>query len=69
MVERNDKEGWTWLVNSKKWHYFKEARSLCGKFVLFKKPVDGFETGNNDSKDNCIACNKKLCSQSNEKES
>ncbi len=58
--EKNEKEGWTWLHNSKKWHYFREGRSLCGKFMLFKNPTDGFEIGNNDSEDNCVGCKKKL---------
>ncbi len=60
MVERNDKEGWTWLRNSKQWHYFREGRSLCGKFALFVKPQDGFEIGNNESKNNCTGCKKKI---------
>ena len=52
------KEGWTWLHNSKKWHYFVDGRSLCGRWMLFSNP--GLEQGNDDSPDNCKACSKKL---------
>ena len=39
-------EGWTWLINSKKWHYFVNNASLCKKWLL---PFGGgvFEKGNN----------------------
>ncbi len=53
-------EGWTWLVNSKKWHYFSEQRSLCRKFALLRHPSEGYEHGADDSPDNCAACRKKL---------
>jgi hypothetical protein len=52
--------GWTWLHNSKKWHYFVEGRSLCNGFMLFKHPSEGYQHGNNTSPDNCAACRKKL---------
>jgi len=58
------KEGWTWLYNSKKWHYFKDGMSLCGKFMLLKS--DKLEQGNDDSLDNCAICKKTLKKQ-NEK--
>jgi len=56
-MEKN-KEGWTWLTNSTKWHYFVEGRSLCGKFMLLSIPE--LEQGNDGSLDNCMACRKKL---------
>lgn len=28
------KEGWTWLINSTKWHYFVNSKSLCGKWMI-----------------------------------
>lgn len=56
----NDKEGWTWLQNSAKWHYFRDNRSLCGKFAVLRTPQEGFEIGNNESPDNCAGCRKKL---------
>lgn len=52
------KEGWTWLQNSRKWHYFVDKKSLCGRFGLWKD--DDLEQGNDDSADNCAACKKKL---------
>ncbi|TVM03001.1 MAG: hypothetical protein CV087_07590 [Candidatus Brocadia sp. WS118] len=51
-------EGWTWLINSRKWHYFREGRSLCGKFLLLDD--SDLELGNDSSPDNCAACRKKL---------
>lgn len=27
------KEGWTWLFNSRKEHYFRDGQSLCGKWM------------------------------------
>jgi hypothetical protein len=57
-------EGWTWLINSKKWHYFVNGRSLCGKFGLIGRPE--LEQGNDDSPDNCTACRKKLKKRKNE---
>ena len=51
------KEGWKWLLNSKKWHYFRNGNSLCGKWATFGSE---FEQGNNDSPDNCMACRRKL---------
>jgi hypothetical protein len=52
------KEGWTWLINSTKWHYFKDRQSLCGKFLLLGNIE--LEQGNDNSPDNCKACIKKL---------
>ena len=54
-------EGWTWLSNSRKWHYFIRAdgRSLCGKYLLFKVP-DELEADDGPSVDNCAGCVKAL---------
>ena len=51
------KEGWAYLSNSLKCHYFKDGRSLCGRWAYFGNE---FEQGNDDSSDNCKACRKKL---------
>jgi hypothetical protein len=52
-------EGWTWLHNSKKWHYFRGQKSLCGKFMLLSQPYDGYVTDDKNSPDDCAACRKK----------
>ena len=52
------KEGWTWLSNATKWHYFRNGQSLCKKYGIFG-PGD-LELGNNDSPDNCVQCRKIL---------
>lgn len=51
-------EGWGGLVNSRKWHYFKGIKSLCGRWMCLSL-VD-LEQGNDDSPSNCAACRKKL---------
>ena len=52
------KEGWGYLINSTKWHYFRNGRSLCGKWGILSDKA--LELGNDDSPDNCKACKKKL---------
>ncbi|MFA5559935.1 MAG: hypothetical protein WDA59_10885 [Methanofastidiosum sp.] len=52
------KEGWTWLSNSPKWHYFRNGQSLCGKWGLLGNHE--LEQGKNNSPDNCAICRKKL---------
>ena len=58
MEKKKNKEGWTWLSNSTKWHYFVDGKSLCGKFMLFS--TSGLEQGNDNSQDNCMPCRRKL---------
>jgi hypothetical protein len=55
-----DSEGWTYLHNSPKWHYFRKGLSMCGRFMLLQNPSEGFETGNNASKSNCRGCIREL---------
>ena len=62
------KEGWTWLTNSKKWHYFVDGRSLCGGFMVFANMQGELVQGNNDSSDNCASCKKKLQKRLNKNE-
>jgi hypothetical protein len=52
------KEGWTYLYNSPKWHYFREGRSICKRWMTLGNPE--LEQGNDNSKDNCKACIKAL---------
>lgn len=51
-------EGWTWLWNSRKWHYFVDGKSLCKRWMVFGSPE--LEQGNDDSKDNCKKCRSEL---------
>jgi hypothetical protein len=55
----NKEEGWTWLHNATKWHYFRNGQSLCGRYMLFVHPEEGYEQGGDDSADNCAACKRK----------
>lgn len=53
-------EGWTWLHNSRAWHYFRDGRSLCGKWLTFQTiGLDASEKGHDL---NCKTCLKKLAS-------
>lgn len=58
---RQYQEGWTWLINSRKWHFFtsKDGRSLCGKFLLFRLP-DDLEPDDSKSPDDCAGCRRAL---------
>ena len=54
------KEGWAYLSNSPKWHYFRGGRSLCKRWGYFGHDE---EQGKDDSPDNCLACRKKLAKE------
>lgn len=51
------KEGWTWLLNSRKEHYFVEGRSLCGKWMYLGRSDDLEEKAPHNA---CVMCKKKL---------
>jgi hypothetical protein len=51
-------EGWGYLLQSRKWHYFgTDGRSLCGRYLMLNCTL---ETGNDNSPDNCPPCVKAL---------
>lgn len=47
------REGWSWLFNSRKWHYFRGNKSLCRRWMVLGSPL---EEADADSPDNCVAC-------------
>jgi hypothetical protein len=49
-------EGWSYLFNSPKWHYFRAGRSLCKRWMILGRGE--FEQGKDNSPDNCKACIK-----------
>ena len=57
-------EGWGWLIlagswsGTKKWHYFVDGKSLCGKYMTLGQIE--LEQGNDDSPDNCAECRRRL---------
>ncbi len=55
--EKKIEEGWQHPLASKKWHYFREGRSLCRKWMFLG---EHFEQGNDESEDNCTSCKKIL---------
>ena len=50
-------EGWTDLVNTTKWHYFRSGRSLCGRWGLLDT-ID-LTQGADKSPDNCAECRRR----------
>ncbi len=56
MIGSPRERGWTWLHNSRKWHYFVGGRSVCGKFGLLGQPE--LLAGDDGSPDNCAACKR-----------
>lgn len=50
------REGWAWLINTTKWHYFHDKKSLCGRWMLPLHSGDDLEQGNDNSTDNCRSC-------------
>ena len=51
----SEEEGWKWLFNARKEHYFKNGRSLCGKYMTLGNGGT-YKTTNNP----CKACLKKI---------
>lgn len=60
MSQQFDKqrEGWGWVHQSPKWHYFVNGRSLCSRWLGLG--LGELEQGKDDSPDNCTACKKAL---------
>jgi hypothetical protein len=54
-------EGWGYISNSPKWHYFRNGRSLCGRWGSFGRT--DLEQGNDGSPDNCKACRTKITAE------
>jgi hypothetical protein len=54
----NKAEGWAFIIGSTKWHYMRDHRSICGKWMVLGNPE--VEQGNDASPDNCKACRTKL---------
>ena len=53
------KEGWNWLLNSGKYHYFRNGQSLCGRWgILSNGGID--ENHPDDDYENCKTCMKIL---------
>jgi len=52
------KEGWGYVNQSPKWHYFIDGRSLCGKWLGLG--LGELEQGKDDSPDNCKECRRRL---------
>jgi len=65
VVEKETKieEGWGKSPVSRKWHYFRNHTSLCGKIGFYFGPV---EQGSDNSPNNCAKCCKELAKEKGE---
>lgn len=52
-------EGWGFTATSRKAHYFRDGRSLCGKW-WFRDPRAPLEPDDRPSPDDCVACRREL---------
>lgn len=54
------KQGWNYMVNSPKWHYFIEGRSLCDRWLGLG--LSGFDDDplSDNHPSNCAVCAKKV---------
>jgi hypothetical protein len=59
-VETKPSEGWTWLYNTPKWHYFVDQESLCKRWILFTKGAFLEPDIKAYNSDYCKICRKKL---------
>lgn len=55
--EKKVSEGWGFLVNSRKAHYFRDGRSLCRRWMCFS--LSDLEQDDKKSPDDCKACRRK----------
>ncbi len=56
-MNNQENEGWVFLVNSKKAHYFRNGRSLCKKWGYMGNT---FEKDEFESPDDCKDCRRRL---------
>lgn len=54
-----NREGWLQTPSQRKFHYYRDRRSLCGRYGIFG--TEPLEADNGQvSKDDCAACRTKL---------
>lgn len=53
-----EEEGWYWPSNSGKAHYYRDNRSLCGKWAVLVIP--DLQPDEGQSVDDCKSCRTKL---------
>jgi hypothetical protein len=53
------REGWNYLLNARKFHYFVDGRSLCKRYMLLASPED-MDKSERDSPDDCLKCRAAL---------
>ena len=53
-------QGWAFPLRSRKWHYFVEGRSLCGRWLFLGGIYASGQKENACRDDDCRGCEKKL---------
>ena len=53
-------EGWGRPYKARKWHYFRERRSLCGRWLFSGTDL---EQGTDEHPDNCKVCRRELAKE------
>lgn len=56
----NESEGWGFPTSARKAHYFRDGRSLCGRYGWFVADNDRLEPDTKPSRDDCAGCRAKL---------
>lgn len=51
-------EGWSRPADARKWHYFRDGRSLCGRWGMRRSRH--LEPDDEPSADDCAACRRTL---------
>ncbi len=54
------RQGWNYLTNSPKWHYFVDGQSMCGRWLGLGLNDCNDDPKTDNSPDNCAACKKKV---------
>lgn len=54
-------EGWAMPINSKRFHFFSDSRSLCGKWMFLAKDLDADDPSTTMPRsDDCKECFRRL---------
>ncbi|MEM1268426.1 MAG: hypothetical protein AAGI08_00125 [Bacteroidota bacterium] len=51
-------KGWAGVVGGRKYHYFVDMRSLCGRYMFFG-PSENLDDSKHQHSENCATCKRK----------
>lgn len=61
-MKRSTREGWGHPVSTRKFHYFRDSRSLCGRWMF----TGDLEPDGPKGPDDCAACRRKRDAETNQ---